>query len=440
MTQIKRHPLYHTADLLKRAFVLNGFHLLDESTAPTELLSAEEANVPVFSMPGELSCEKILLGDGSYTLRGELLGSRLHTLGGRLPISVIACGRVYDRRDADYPSRLYLEGIYAADGASFRDYVTLWEKAAAEAFGIGTALELQAEGKDAYRIVVRPGGGEDGFTLGYTGQAGWTARALLGLAGSSAPAWVFAVNVDDVAIHLHGLHGRAALYDPRVSFLDQFNGAEPAFGGSFADKAADLLRKRGFLEFSGMKIYEEDCYRKMNMIQESWDTNNQGVQLQEPLGKMTALPTVLTPGLEEALSANYRAGETDVRIFEIGSFFHPGKDGKRPMESLFLSIGMYGPEVDKVSFKQEIDTFLTELGIRNHFFIPTTMAIAYDTSDCWLVLDEKPDYLGGNFGGISPIAEKNHGIGTHAFMAQLELEPLRKKAAAEYSFIPNELK
>ena len=435
MSQIKRHPLYRTADNLKRALALNGFGMLD-GAAP-ELLTTEEANVQVFAMPDDLSCERILLLDGSYALRGELLGSKLHALNGQLPIAAVACGRVYDRRDADYPSRLFLEGIYAVNGLTLQDYTTLWEKVVAEAYGIGASLKLKEVGKDTYQLVLTS---DEEFVFGYTGKAGWTARAMLGLAASDTPVWAFAINVDDVAIHDFGLADRAALYNAQVSFLKQFGGAEPAFGTSFADKAANILRKRGFLEFSGSKIYEADAYRKMNMIQESWDDNNQGVALKEPLGSKAVLPTVLTPGLEEALAKNWQAGEKEVKIFETGSFFHPGKGKAAPTEALFLSIGMYGPDVDKISFRREIDAFLTELGIRNHYFIPTTMAIAYDITDCWLVLDEKPNYLGGNFGGISPIAEKNHGIGTHAFMAQLELDPLEKKAAEEYAFIPHEFR
>lgn len=435
MSQIKRHPLYRTADKLKRALALNGFSMLD-GAAP-ELLTTEEASVPVFAMPEELACEKILLLDGSYALRGELLGSQLHALNGQLPIAAAICGRVYDRRDTDYPSRLFLEGIFAADGMTLLDYTTLWEKVAAEAYGVGASLSLKEVGKDAYQLVLTS---DDEFVLGYTGKAGWTACAMLGLAASDTPAWIFAINVDDVAIHDFALADRAALYNPQVSFLKQFDGAEPAFGDSFANKVGNILRRRGFLEFSGSKIYEEDAYRKMNMIQESWDSNNQGVPLQEPMGSKVALPTVLTPALEEVLAKNWQAGEKEVKVFETGSFFHPGRGGNGPSEALFLSIGMYGPDVDKISFRREVDTFLTELGIRNHYFIPTTMAIAYDITDCWLVMDEKPNYLGGNFGGISPIAEKNHGIGTHAFMAQLELEPLEKKAAEEYAFVPHEFR
>ena len=34
MDKITRHPLYHTADILKRAFLVNGFHLYDNGNSP----------------------------------------------------------------------------------------------------------------------------------------------------------------------------------------------------------------------------------------------------------------------------------------------------------------------------------------------------------------------------------------------------------------------
>ncbi len=82
---------------------------------------------------------------------------------------------------------------------------------------------------------------------------------------------------------------------------------------------------------------------------------------------------------------------------------------------------------------------MTELGIQNHFFIPTDMAIAYNTSDCWLILDEKMSYLETNFGSISPKALENHQIGTQAYMLQMELAPIERKEEEEYRFVPPEL-
>ena len=48
-------------------------------------------------------------------------------------------------------------------------------------------------------------------------------------------------------------------------------------------------------------------------------------------------------------------------------------------------------------------------------------------------------YLEGNFGGIGEKARENYGIGVPAYMANFELNPLEKKAASEYYFVPPEL-
>ena len=85
-----------------------------------------------------------------------------------------------------------------------------------------------------------------------------------------------------------------------------------------------------------------------------------------------------------------------------------------------------------------MDAVLSELGIANHFFIPTDMAIPYDPSDCWVLLDERMQYLGGNFGSICQTALDAHGIGVPAYMAQLELQPLERKAAEELRFVAPE--
>jgi hypothetical protein len=96
--------------------------------------------------------------------------------------------------------------------------------------------------------------------------------------------------------------------------------------------------------------------------------------------------------------------------------------------------------MDFAAFKNQVGDFLTKIGNKNHFYVPTNMAIAYTTSECCVILDEKMRYLDGNFGGISPIAEKNFGIGTHAFMANLELAALKRKADEEYGYIAPELR
>ena len=116
------------------------------------------------------------------------------------------------------------------------------------------------------------------------------------------------------------------------------------------------------------------------------------------------------------------------------------QQGGAPIEKLALSFGAYGDGIDQAAFTKEVGDFLTAVGNKNHFYIPTNMAIAYKTGECRLLLDEKMSYLGGNFGGISEIAEANFGLGTHAYMANLELMPLENKAKEEYGYIAPELR
>ena len=330
-----------------------------------------------------------------------------------------------------------IEGVVADSGMNEKDYARLWNNIVRQLYGLSARAILSDAGEHSQKVEAETD--IDRFVLAYTGPASAVSRALLGIDNDAVRVWIFSVDIDEAAVHDYHLADREALYRPVVSFLAEYASERTSLTDNFARKAADLLRARGYSEFSGQKIYEPDCYKKMNMIQESWDTNNRGVQLKTPLGACTGLPTVLTPALEEALAENYRAGEESVRIFEIGHIFVPNPKGGKPVEKLALSAGAYGPELDRVSFRKHVDSFLTELGIHNHFFIPTNLAIAYNTSDCWLILDEKMSYLEGNFGSISPKALENHGIGTQAYMIQLELAPLEKKAKEEYDFVPTEL-
>lgn len=436
MEQIKRHPLSATGDALKRALILNGFTLYDSGESK-EMEQAEQA-FPVIKLPEQAKPRQVLMEGGAYALRSELISAQLPAMRGPLPIKAAAVGRIFDGRDQEYPNRMIAEGVYAVEETTVTDYAVLWTKIAAEFCGLGARAELIPEGADIYRIEVSKG--DDVWTLGYTGSATWLAREVLGIGQNNVPVWVFRIDLDDAAVYRYALANRAALHSPLVSALSVVNSDAPACESTFANKAADILRSYGYLEFTGFKVYEADAYKKMNMIQEAWDTNNKGVQLAEPMGARCGLPTVLAPSLEEALAANYKAGQSAVKLYEIGHIFLPNPKGGAPIEKISLSFGGYGPDMEAKAFRSFVDKVLKEFGVSNHFFIPTDMAIAYDQRDCWLVLDEKMSYLESNFGGISAKAEENHGIGVHAFMAQFELAPLECKAAAEYGVIPNELK
>lgn len=439
MDKITRHPLYQTADVLKRAFLMNGFHLYDNGESP-EVVSADKA-VELYALPEEAAFKKIMLENGKYALRTSLLPTELSNMKGSFPIREICCGRVYNAEDRIFPGHMYLEGIFADKGIVKKDWEVLLNRAAKEIYGISACAKLILIQKDMFQIVIEKTDGSV-FTLGYTGYGNWLCKALLDTEDAQVKTWIFTIDIDRLALDLHKIESRDILYQNLSGNLKKCETAAPACGNTFADKAADLLRQMGYTEYIGERIYQADAYTKMNMFQGEWDTNNRGMYLTEPLGENNEkvwIPTVLTPGLEEALAESYKAGEEAVKIFDIGHIYLPGRDGGEPVEKIGLAIGAYGNDMDAKKFKADMDTLLSDLGISNHFFIPTDIPIPYDKKNCWLVLDETMTYLEGNFGGIGEKGRANHGIGVPAFMANFELKPLEKKAMEEYYFVPPEL-
>ncbi len=434
MEQITKHPLYAAADILKRALIENGFSLYDDGETP-EVLPVEK-NIPPFAVWEDFAVSPVILEGGKYTLRTSLLTAELTGMRSALPLKKIICGKIYDKKDPSFPARLRIEGVFADNGTSLKEYRTLWNKIAVSAFGVAASTQLEAMGMDSYRIMITKDGSSAG--IGCTGPGGWLTKALLGTDGDAASTWAFSVDVDTVALHLFRIENRAALYRNVPDHLTGYVDCSAAVGDTFSNRASDLLRSMGYSQYIGMRLYPPDIYKKMNMIQEAWDANNQAVQLLEPIDGNTGLPTVLTPAAEQALADCFQAGAQGVKLFDIGHIFLPARDGGAPIEKVAISICAYGTDVNSKSFKADVVRFLKQLGIHNHFFFPTNLAIAYDTKDTWLVLDEKMRYLEGNFGGISSKAEENFGIGTHAFMANLELEPLKAKSAEEYAFTPPE--
>lgn len=433
MEKLTCFPLRAQEDALKRTLILDGFTLLDDDVAPE--IEKPDWAIELFKRPQGASRKPIMLEGGRYALRSELLAAQLSRIQGAIPHKAFSAGTVYDGRDARHPARRVIQGVWIADSLPMRKASRFGELLVESIFGIGATVDSKEVESGAMVITASV----DGKTLPFSiaGKATEMARALLGIAGTNATAWFFEIDIDEITMTLNSYETRDELYSPIMSQLRQNEDNTSTFGRLYVSRASNLLRKQGFCEFRGFHVYESDCYKKMNMIQEAWDTNNVGVQLDEPLGSFSGLPTVLTPALEEALAANWKAGEEACRIFEMRHIFVPGRAGADPIEKVALSFGGYGPELDKTAWRKIVDEFFTGFGIDNHFFIPLPpgKAPAYHPADGWLVMDQNMTYLECNFGSISPVALVNHGIGTQAFMAQFELAPLEEKAIEEFDFV-----
>ena len=457
MKTMTKHPLRITVDALKRAFLLEGFKLYDNGEYP-ELIRTD-TDVKVFDNPAAID-RPVLVESGEYAMRTQLLPFALPKMGGPSDIFAAASGKVFDGANAAHPALLLVEGIISSD-LTFFDLRMLWKRIVKGAFGAAYDAELVITGQEenaadlshwgksgikdttlkktaTWEINVTDPDGK-AHALGYIGTMTWLGAALLGRDGNASPCYAFSINVDRAAGWWLGFDSCEKLYDNSQEMLGAFADGSVSATSVFEDRCRDILRTLGYSEGFGPKFYPDGIYKKMNMIQDEWDLNNKGLQLSSPLGENTGLPTVLTPAIEQILSEKWAAGEKSAKTFEISHIFMP-RAGGSPVEKLALSFGSYGEGVDINSFTAEVGDFLTKIGNKNHFYIPTDQAIAYNIRECRLILDEKMSYLHGNFGGISEKAEANFGIGTHAFMANLELLPLENKAKEEYGYIAPELR
>ena len=451
MEQTILHPLRRTEARLARALSQNGMTLLADGQAPEMVKSEWCFDVGLF-MPEALSCKPVRL-ESNRSLKTCLLAPQLPNLCGVPDIAHFCVGTVYDARQAAHPGRARIQGIWKSNTLFPRAVRQFWDDVAQAAFGFGATTEVTFYGKHLCTVQATVDGAS--FQLAFVTAASDVSRSIVGLSPAERM-YTFVIDLDAVTCALCGLADRDELYDPTAPVIGRadFASSESSWGSPDAARACNLLRRRGFLEFNGIRAYEQGCYKKMNMIQEKWDTNNRGMMMSEPLGEDIWLPTVLTPSLEEALSANWSAGVGDCMLFELGHIYKPAKLDYRPddptekgnfaygvtwpTEKVSLSLGAYGCDLTPAKWKSIVDEFLTAFGIHEHYLVKNDQAPAYDPAFCWLVLDENMRYLDGNLGRINPIATRNHDIGAPAYMAQFEFDTLQRKAAEERTFVPKE--
>jgi hypothetical protein len=371
----------------------------------------------------------IALANGKAVLRSRILPARLRVLKQAPPLRLASYGRVYNRDDEIYPMRNHSEGFVVDKNLTRDTMQSLWSRFAASLFGLGSTAKLETAGADSFRIFALNIADGKIYEIGCTGPASPQALKACGVNSAEYSGWTFVIDVDQFALQYFSLDSRAALYENDVTFLSKFKTDSPSAGYTPEYAVSDTLRQLGYVETTTNTLYPDGIYKKMNMIQDSWDTNNAPMALIKPLGSLAALRTVLSPATEGTLALNYQKGVASARIFEVAHIFSPVKDSALPHERYTIAMGAYGPDVNLESFTKDVEAVLESFGI-SYMFVPNETAIAYNvaTNECRLVLTANGKYLDGNFGRISEKACENFGIGVPAYMANLELPALVQAA------------
>jgi len=157
--------------------------------------------------------------------------------------------------------------------------------------------------------------------------------------------------------------------------------------------------------------------------EDSWERNF--VQIINPMGEDTAaLRTILTPGMLETLGRNYSRNVEWVKAYEIGTTFMKNliqADGL-PVESINLTIGGYGNDMDFFTLKGMICALLEKLGIDDLKFVAESEYGVYHPGRCARIVTNDSngeDVELGIMGEVHPDVAENFGIGVKTYCCEL---------------------
>jgi len=418
---VRYNPITSSLDTLRTLMAALGFPSIDNGYSP-EVIACDNEYPPFECAHRRRS---VMLQDGGLSLRTWILPQAIARFDGELPRAAICCGAIYDQDDAPLAKRYRIEGYLSGPELNERAVCDLWQDFGVRLFGLGTYAYLRETKERCSIVVLEDRCAEKKHEFIEGGCAAPELKAALGL--EEEMAWAFSIDVDAFAVEYYEAE-REELYSTDPDILEKWSCPACPTAEDALHRLANALRWLGYTEYHCAPFYPRGIYKKEHMIQEKWDTNNAPFNLNEPMGDNVSFATVLTPGLEDTLSVYWKAGRAAARIFEIGHVAKPDAQTGGARERLVLAFGGYGDGLDIHTFVEDAGKVLARAGLVGEMFFPTDKAIAYKADECYILLDSKNGYLESNLGQMHPIAERNWGIGTQAYMAFLEIEAIAAAA------------
>jgi len=150
----------------------------------------------------------------------------------------------------------------------------------------------------------------------------------------------------------------------------------------------------------------------------------------------------LLPGLLDGLARNFSFGIRNVRLFEIGNIFRPGKE--RPEESERLALIATGQQsefdwqhqsdtIDFYGIKGTLETLLENWGIKDYKFERSSAEYLHRGQSAQIRVGNK---VIGVMGQLGPALRDEYKFKQQIFVAELALDELLRLPAAETKYVP----
>lgn len=193
------------------------------------------------------------------------------------------------------------------------------------------------------------------------------------------------------------------------------------------------LMGQGYYEIITYSFISPKSYDKIALPADS--ALRSSVVISNPLGEDTGvMRTTGVPSMLDVLSRNYNNRITEASLFEVATKYIPTEEGKLPAESKQVILGSYGGDADFFALKGAVEAILRRAGIEDAEYMAAADNPTFHPGRCARVMVEGE--LLGTFGEVHPKVCENYGIEARAYVAELEFDALRGKAAVEKTFTP----
>ncbi len=187
------------------------------------------------------------------------------------------------------------------------------------------------------------------------------------------------------------------------------------------DKIKTLLCANGMQEITTYSFIGSKAIDVLSLAEN--DPRRQAVVIKNPLGdEYSTMRTQLFTSMLAVMSTNYNRKASAVRLFEVSKLFIPKSLPltEQPLELPALSLGLYGQGEDFFTIKGLVEQLMELFGVKAQY-ARSAEPFLHPGRQASITVD---DTVIGVFGELHPDTAEAVGIGTKAYVAQIELKAL----------------
>lgn len=200
----------------------------------------------------------------------------------------------------------------------------------------------------------------------------------------------------------------------------------------FKQKIVNAMISLGLSEISTYSFLSPKQYDKLLLPPNHFLRNS--IKILNPLGEETSLMrTTAIASMLEVLSSNYNHKNENAMLFELAKdYILNNNNNDLPTEKIKLIAGFYGTNINFGCVKGILEGFLDKLFIKEYEFIANSKIVYFHPGRCADVLYN--NVLLGNIAEIHPTVLENFGLGTRAYIIDLDVKALFDHAYFNVSY------